>query len=418
MILTCGSDVSSKDSSEARIWDAASFQPIGELRQPRGIIRWADFSPDGKIIRTLSTGGGRAGILVDLWDSTTGRRLGQPAQGQFRAFRPDGKAILFALPGNRLQLWDPIGGQPLGQPIDTKGHDYVLASRPDGQIILIRDNTPPGWTAWIWDLSWPGPIGEPLRHQHAVAAAAFSADGKLLATWGGDQTAQIWDAATGRPIGPRLTVDAPSRLLGSPISFSPDGRVLLTMQNGGTVRRWDVGTGRRIYASDPSVLQTEVPELSGDKLLKKYGNASVRLEEVRRREGPWTIGPPLVHSGGISAYALNVDGTMALLGGPDGSVRVWDPVTGKPIGPPLAHSVPISALAFYPKEEAIVVRCQDKTIHLWKLSTPVSAEVARVVLWVQVISGMELDPTRGQRLLDASSHERLRERLEAQGGPP
>jgi len=48
----------------------------------------------------------------------------------------------------------------------------------------------------------------------------------------------------------------------------------------------------------------------------------------------------------------------------------------------------------------------------------VSGEVERVALWLQVISGMELDRAMGVRLLDASNHQQLRQRLEALGGPP
>ena len=130
------------------------------------------------------------------------------------------------------------------------------------------------------------------------------------------------------------------------------------------------------------------------------------------------IGPPLLHPGGISAYALSDDATIAVLGGHDGNVRLWDPATGNPIGPPLSHPAPIVALAFHPTKWAMLVSCEDKTIHLWNLPRSVSGEAERVALWVQVISGMELDSEMGAHLLDAPSHERLRQRLEALGGPP
>jgi WD40 repeat protein len=410
-ILIFGYDASN-DLSEARVCNVASSQPIGELLQSRGSILRANLGADGRLLVTVSRAKGAklTDILVDAWDSRTGRRLEQTAGWQLRAVRPDGKAILFALPDQRLQLWDPIGGHPIGQPIDTQGHDRVLTFRPDGQAILVGG---PGETARIWDLTGPSPIGEPLRDRNGFIAAVFSADGKVVATASRDVSLSIqcWDAATGRPIGARLPGND------TPVSFSPDGRILLTIHRGGTARRWEVETGRRILASDPAVLEIDGRALSGRAVLKNYGNGGVRLESLSN-EMSQTLGPVLVHPSGISAHAVNLDGTIAVLGGFDGTVRVWDPVTGKPIGPPLAHPAPISGVAFYPKEEAIVVRCQDKSIHLWKLWAPVSGGVERVVAWVQVISGMDLDQSTMPRPLNASSHEQLRQRLDALGGPP
>jgi len=329
------------------------------------------------------------------------------------------------------------GGRTLSLPnfTDDAPWDYVprpgtiarfdaVAISPDGTTIATSE----AGKILFRDAGTGSPIGQPIVRTERIVSLAFRPDGKAILSGSVAQGEQgevrLWATATSQPLSAPLA--HPGHVIAA--AFRPDGRAIATgCERLGTnektdeVRVWDLASdltaGIVINASNPAAQQTEVPELSGDKMLIKYGAESARLE-VRPTEGPWTIGPPLVHAGGISAQALNVDGTVALLGGPDGRVLVLDPVTGKPIGPPLAHPAPISALAFYRKEGAIVVRCQDKTIHLWKLPTPVSGEVERVVLWVQVISGMELDPTSGVRLLDTPNHQRLRQRLEALGGPP
>ena len=73
-----------------------------------------------------------------------------------------------------------------------------------------------------------------------VWAVAFSPDGKAVLTGGGDQTARLWDAATGRPLGLPMTHQGAVHA----VAFSPDGKTVLTGGEDGTARLWDAATGR------------------------------------------------------------------------------------------------------------------------------------------------------------------------------
>src|SRR5882762_9248504 len=64
----------------------------------------------------------------------------------------------------------------------------------------------------------------PLQHQELVRAVAFSPDGKTALTGSQDQTARLWDTATGKPLGPPLWH---GQLVGA-VAFSPDGKTVLT----------------------------------------------------------------------------------------------------------------------------------------------------------------------------------------------
>jgi len=51
----------------------------------------------------------------------------------------------------------------------------------------------------LWDVATGQPHGQPLTgHTDVVFKAAFSPDGKVLAT-GADLTVRLWDVATGLP---------------------------------------------------------------------------------------------------------------------------------------------------------------------------------------------------------------------------
>jgi WD40 repeat protein len=56
-------------------------------------------------------------------------------------------------------------------------------------------------TLRLWDAATGKPIGPPLQgHTNDVNSVAFSPDGRRLVSGSGDNTLRLWDAATGQPI--------------------------------------------------------------------------------------------------------------------------------------------------------------------------------------------------------------------------
>jgi WD40 repeat protein len=61
----------------ARLWDAATGQPLGQTLSHRGAVRGVAFSPDGKTVLT-----GNDDNTARLWVVAMGRPLSQPLTHQ------------------------------------------------------------------------------------------------------------------------------------------------------------------------------------------------------------------------------------------------------------------------------------------------------------------------------------------------
>ena len=56
--------------------------------------------------------------------------------------------------------------------------------------------------------------------------------------------------------------------------------------------------------------------------------------------------------------------------GNDGTVRLWDPTTGRSIGSPLTgHNGAVSLVCFSPDGKLIVIGTPDKTLKIWSVES-------------------------------------------------
>ena len=91
----------------------------------------------------------------------------------------------------------------------------------------------------------------PLRHDGSLRALAISPDGRTVLTGSYDRTAQLWDKATGKPIGPAFRHENQVWF----VAFSPDGRTVLSGGQENTAHLWGVPqvTNLPIEQLEPSI---------------------------------------------------------------------------------------------------------------------------------------------------------------------
>ncbi len=350
---------------EVRLWDAQTGQPLGSGLCPAGRIQSIALAPDG----CTALMGGQENVA--RWaDALTGEPRCGPLVHQASvvavALSPTGDRLLTGSKDGTARLWDAADGQPLGPPLGHRAELYVATFSPDGRLILT---TSEDRTACLWDAA-TGALIHRLPHDGPVSAGLFSPDGRIVLTAGVDRKARLWASSSGEPLAQPLAHEDQV----TAVAFSPNGRFVVTGSEDKTARVWDTATGR-------------------------------------------PLSMPLLHRGGVTAIAVSPDNRTILTAAADGSARLWDVATGRALGPPLNHKAVVSDVAFAPSGERVATASEDATVRLWSVPTEIPGDTQRITLWVQVITGMELDANDAVRSLDEQTWERRRQQLESLGGP-
>jgi hypothetical protein len=100
---------------------------------------------------------------------------------------------------------------------------------------------------------------------------AFSPNGKLLATGSGDNSAKLWDVATGKAL---QTLPASSKYSVKSVTFSPDGKTLAVAGIGYQLDLWDVSGGAAQPGSTPAPAATAAPRATATAASAKPTTAS------------------------------------------------------------------------------------------------------------------------------------------------
>jgi tetratricopeptide (TPR) repeat protein len=130
------------------------------------------------------------------------------------------------------------------------------------------------------------------------------------------------------------------------------------------------------------------------------------------------LGLTLPHQGPVRAVTFSPDGRVILTGSDDRTARFWAAATGRPLGPPLPHQAEVWGVAISLDGRTALTGSQDRAARLWTVPIPAEGEPERVLLAVQVHTGLEFDEHGTVRPLGAEAWAERRRQLEDQGGSP
>ena len=211
-----------------------------------------------------------------------------------------------------------------------------------------------------------------------ILAIAFSPDGSTLALACSDGVVLLLESSTGDTLGEPLVHD--SAVAG--VVFDTTGERLLTGSLDGKARLWDLT--RRITVvtlAEQGGIRCLAFRTGGDVFATSGDEGTGRLWETSTGR---PIGERLEHRSRVDCLAFRPDGTMVATGGQDGKVRLWCATTGLPIGPPLAHGSAVRGVVFSRDGGRLVSSGPDATVLCWAVPDPVEADVERVSYWVRV----------------------------------
>ena len=418
-------------ANELRMWDGATGEPLGELRDWPRELRGAAFSPDGErfctwgesgelwiheansgeVVRRLNHGGavhtvifsgdkrflisgGEDGV-IRVWRIETGEQInsmhGSLSIVRALALTSDDQLLAAGQGDRSIYLWSVHGSNP---PIILQGHAEIVA----GLQFSLNDDVlySASWdrSIRVWDMNEPEPNRTMRGPDGGVYGVTFNPDGSLIAVSSAVGSIELWDSILGTSLG---TLQGHRGTVYS-VTFSPDGLRLLSASQDQTVKIWNAVTGKEIATlrghTGPVWRAAYSPE--GQHIVSGSGDTTARIWDARSGALLETFSG---HTERINSVAFSPDGTKVASASRDHSVRLWDVEAGKLIRTLHGHESDVFDVVFSADGKMLYSGSRDQTVRIWDVETGESLN--RLGGHGQFITSLALSPD-GSRLAAGS----------------
>lgn len=366
--------------SDIIIWDVKKGTQLISIKKPKFLLDQIIFSPDEKHISISCND------KSYVWDIKTGRQelyLSNDGLRCLPVFSKDSKSLLANNKNNTAALWDLSSGKKhqVFKGYQNSNNDildfdqsdfyhfnirkhlakknkatlspdgkYIAKNSVDSVVILLNIET--------------GKIERILKgHSKSVNSCTFSHDGKYLLTGSSDATIKLRDIQSGKII--RTIIGHQALIFDA--KFSSDDKYIVSGSWDGSLRIWETNTGKQLkYIRTPDAspycvnfTPNDLYVLSGDL------NHELKLWEIDAGEEFRNI---IGHTDIVSDACFSSDGKQMITASHDGTVKVWDLLSGMLLNK-LTHRSGVYSLAYHPKGKYIASGCNDRTIQLWDVTS-------------------------------------------------
>jgi TRAP-type C4-dicarboxylate transport system substrate-binding protein len=355
------------------------LQKTGTHKSRKHLLTWRKFNRSKKEIKMLSNRLFYLFIVVFLVVTACAPQAAPTPISSTAAFTPTMEAAPVIAPTLTPEASPTLEAPPL----EFKGHTgfiFDVDVSPDGNYLATASTDQ---TARLWDLA----TGETIRifsgHTGEVGGVAFSPDGNYLATGSADRTIRLWDVASGQTV----QVFSGHTAEAGYLEFSPDGRYIVAATGEPNVPIWEVATGQiaHLLTGHTSYITRVAYSPDGKYVLTGSGDDTARLwdaatgEELRVFSG---------HTGDVSSVAFSPD-SKQIATGDEHTVRLWDAETGEIEREFSGHQAWISGIEFAPDGEFLITCSGDRTSRLWNVAT---GETIRVFNAKAVLQDVAFSP--------------------------
>lgn len=265
--------------TEIRLWDAVTWQPLGQPARVGAWVLHATFSPDAS---KLAVDGPDDTVIV--LDAATGAQVQTIVTGINAGFRElsfasdsTGLAVsgclhvegkLLCQDHDVVRVFDLANGQETGTmigPFDAQVTALAMgpASRHNVVAVAVGSFSKHEWGLWDWQSG--AQAGQAV--QGGAGALAFSPDGRFLAVTG--DTTTLWDLAEQQAVGAPLTGNGGEL---RQVVFSPDSTQLIANSSAGLVS-WSLAPAdwrrRACHIANRNLTAEEWKKYVGDAAFRK-----------------------------------------------------------------------------------------------------------------------------------------------------
>jgi TRAP-type C4-dicarboxylate transport system substrate-binding protein len=200
------------------------------------------------------------------------------------------------------------------------GHPEAVAAvafSPDGKYIATGCDD---HIARVWDIASGELVREFTGHQGHVNGIKFSLDSRLLLTGSEDKTARLWDIAAGQTLrifqGHRADVQG--------VTFSPDGNLIATGSNDRSARVWDLqaSLAAKPHQTEPGIITLRLAVSDGGgrpsepyvlefiEQVKTISNGNMTIEPIWQAGDDTSVG----FESGVIEHVMKGDMELGLAG--------------------------------------------------------------------------------------------------------
>ncbi|VGO18430.1 InlB B-repeat-containing protein [Pontiella sulfatireligans] len=339
-----------------------------EYRYESGVPAFYPVQAHSNEVKMIAAADGAERVISGTWegevkvlDITDGSEVWSRDMGDYCLgvdITDDGSRVLVAMRYNGVELWD-VDSNQLIRSIPAHAGDGIenVYFSPDETKFVTC-----GWddTAKVWDVATGQCEATLISHANCVNCAVFSPDGSIVYTGGKDSDVRMWDVATGTCL---KTFNESSYTVTS-IALAGDGTTLACSQVGGPFV-WDVSSGNLLYKmnSSGSVLQFSDDNQS---IITSLGTCDLQ-------SGIFT---ELISVDGY-IYSSAISSNGCFLGLNTGEIDHWIPRKNSPDVMPCSamHTDDLNDVAVSSDGQTIVTASRDGTVIIWDANTGVSKVV-------------------------------------------